>query len=119
MKNLVKIIAKIKSFIGQPIVYRRDYLLNLLIDMLPDKLNIRCGFIDGVCTPFKSVEANGAMEELLDGIYGYFIYLTTYNQENYKVLFLNTVKRDILGFIKDEVGFTPRTNRYAKFLKSI
>ena len=109
------IVSEIKALNTGKTSQKRDFLIQLIF-RLELKLNFKLAFIDSVSKPFMKVEPNQDMDQLIDGILGYYIYLsiTEFNEG----IFLHDTLYDMRGFIKFGLdNFKPKTKNYNCYLK--
>jgi len=111
MKNLTVEFNVLKS---KETYQKRDFLLSLIASMISN-IPERCNFIDNFSTPMKVHKADDGMSQVIDSIFGYYIYL--HDNEPSNTAFKAAAFHDLRGYLEAREGFSPRTKSYICYLK--
>lgn len=117
MTNLVKI-QEVLFKATMPITIKQDFVLNLIIGF-KEQLRDKWSFIENVSTPFKLFPDCDELDQLLNGILGYYIYLFEDDINDEKIAnFVSYSIQDIQGYMKFFQGeYKFKTLNYKSYLK--
>jgi hypothetical protein len=112
MKTLVMQVNAVKSAKTDE---KRDFLLDVLMMKLHKQVRNYWAFKENVSDPFKQLPPTEGMSNLIDGIFGFYLYSQNRNEDPKE-----TILHDINGYLRltaKSKEFKPKTRNFGCYLK--
>ena len=115
MKNLYSQLTFLKD---DKTPQKRDFILKTIRDYIVNTVE-KVAFIDNLGIPLGAYIIDDEMNDLLNGLAGYHIYLRTHEPLTGECDFVRDSMHDIKGYLEGGInnGFSPRTRNYKCYLK--